>query len=919
MSHVTYAGVALYQPTPQVEFDLVSHLRPNLARLWQNSWGDQSFYTRQHWAMASHFPNHHFELGSLYWPVGASRWSYGHWLVHDHDLDTILAEAIVDGVPVPKILDLETVQAPMYLLPSIPEYVSGDCSVRVLTLVDERFWWWYKNADIEIEQAVTTWDDLIDQVGTALGIEILRDTIPAAYLTPGRDLEARQESLPLLLDAIAYNIGRRVVREQDGTVTLMGIVQSRAREEVNLEEIRMVGGDRLLGVDGAERALILPERVTVRFPRPTSGTYYTVSKALTNVGIPDSDDVIGFDGDKMYHDTLIAKAVTGTPSNDSELQALVTQFAADWYRHQLGKEFVQYREIVDILPHGLMDGITWRVNGEDCSTTVYPPGLNDQVEELCHGGKTIERSDSFCVSGELPHVGEACPQVVAVIPNDLPTEWCVHGQIDPDGHSCLVDTTVFTTIQQGDWCVEGDLQPPGEACLILPPRIAWCVTGEMEEDGTACPSIFIPEVAFEWCVSGDLAHIGEVCPAIQIGIACGLKTSTTGRIMVNTADLVTPNGEPTGLIASCVFSPEVCANLCTMKVYTGCGVTLNELTNQLEVNPYDLTIDPEGAPTGLTNTSSSCTLFVNLGCLLKFGESGINDGKIIVDTRLLIGLESPFDGNRAGGLEAVQFEDDCYYLRTLLGCNLKLGTVGDDAERIFVDAARLAGHGAVGEGGGLSSFIIAGEGQCERLMVNCGCGLEIDGGFAVGIKRESLMGQGLVADNGVSNCGMKVSLGNCLEFDVDNKVKVKVGDDGCLTCDENGLKVKIADGEGLLCEGNGVKINPLDGALGNTLDESGVTTNDYVTVIDTDIHGFWCSGMHNTGGLNGLLVRTTVTDIWGNTSIFGPSAAPGVQTNAGSYGAGFAGTIFPIVHVKIEVRDLIVGNHTTYRVAMSKN
>lgn len=951
MSHVRYAGVTLYQPTPQIELDLYAHLRPQLATIWQhNTWGDQATYARQHWAMASHAPNHPFELGSLYWPVGAARWAYGHWLVNDTDLDTILAATIQNGVPVPQILSLETVEAEMYLLPTIPQYVAGSTKVRVLTLVDERYWWWYKNATIAIDYGNTSWDDLIDEIGTALGKEILRGTVNPAYLTPGVGLEARQDSLPLLLDAVAYNIGRRVVREVDGTVTLMDVDQSRLRESVNLEEVWMVGGPKQLSPDGLERALVLPRRVTVRFPRPKCYAWHSVTATLAGLGLQEGSGITGFDGDKLFHDTLFANSETGTPPNQAVLQALVNQVATDWYRLQLGREFVQYREIVDILPHALMDSITWRANGDDCSTTVYPPSNNDQVEELCHGGKPHPCDEGLCVSGSFNPIGSACPQVVAVAPTSTQI-WCVSGTLSAPGSACPADTGVETVLIQDSWCGFGTLDPSGDACLITPEieLTRWCVSGSLNSMGVAYSAISLvadPDIA--WCVSGSTSWSGLTCPVNIIQIGCGLKYGvTTSTLMVKSLDLVDPIPVgPSGLEVNDGGNPLFCG----IKIKTGCGTTIDATTNELRVNPFDLVIDPDENPTGLSATTSSCTLFVQLGCPLKFGEFD-QDGKIVLDTRLLIGLESPFDGNRANGLEAVPFtitETDCYYLKIATGCHLFI----DNQQFVGLDAYSLIGKDRNDPPNNARAGLIvqpsALEG-CYFLEVNPGCGLIIDEN-KVKVNRGDLLGPGL--KEGTDPCNLTLDIGSCfdlianklqlkiegpclqcdpdvglrllvnpdgcvicdpltgLDVDVDsdagcmecgpNGLKVKVQAGHCIECTDQGLAVQVKEGGGILCDGQGLQIDP-NQAGGNGVivvkQVNGATTPNFVQVFNSASKG-WASLQIANDGPAGLDWRITITTILG--------AAPLVTSglvNSGATSFVIPSTLVAVVsNVAVEVR-----------------
>jgi hypothetical protein len=104
----------------------------------------------------------------------------------------------------------------------------------LLTLVDERFYWWFKSAEIEVTGGTTTWAELYAAIGTALGITITADEVPAAYLKPPTALTSRHDALPVLLDAVASSVGQRVVRRLDGSVLALNSTSSRQVVNANL-------------------------------------------------------------------------------------------------------------------------------------------------------------------------------------------------------------------------------------------------------------------------------------------------------------------------------------------------------------------------------------------------------------------------------------------------------------------------------------------------------------------------------------------------------------------------------------------------------------------------------------------------------------------------------------------------------------
>lgn len=243
-------------------------------------------------------------LNTLYWPTGASRWAYATFLVAEQELEDIRELAYEDDVYTALTLSLDdgtgedeadeshTVETDLFMLPAIPiapqkvTEISGSethensglkkwrlpRSTRTLArtdggpdgtepcyllpLVDERYFWWMRAANITLTEGTTTWATLYSSIATGLGISLTVESVNSAYLKPPAEFQSRYEYLPLLLDAVAHSVGQRVVRKLDGTV----ITQGAAAALTNLESqlaltrevedgnfFRIAGG--LLGLD----------------------------------------------------------------------------------------------------------------------------------------------------------------------------------------------------------------------------------------------------------------------------------------------------------------------------------------------------------------------------------------------------------------------------------------------------------------------------------------------------------------------------------------------------------------------------------------------------------------------------------------------------------------------------------------------
>ncbi len=116
-----------------------------------------------------------------------------------------------------------TVSSLMYMLPPRPlaDHGGGFDGLYLVTLVDERYWFQYSSVTLHLNSS-TSWDNLIVACANALGIFIYYTPIESTYSQPEPDspLWVNEENPAVLLDAIAANLGRVVVRALDGTYTL---------------------------------------------------------------------------------------------------------------------------------------------------------------------------------------------------------------------------------------------------------------------------------------------------------------------------------------------------------------------------------------------------------------------------------------------------------------------------------------------------------------------------------------------------------------------------------------------------------------------------------------------------------------------------------------------------------------------------
>lgn len=340
-------------------------------------------------------------LGSLWWPRDAQQHAVYHGLCCDDDLKVIRAAAYLGGSyrPLPLILDDGSGTGPvttsLYMLPPRPlaQCPGREAQARdlfLLRLVDVRYFWPERAADIAITPGVTTYAALFAAIATGLGITLTVDTISAAYLTPPAELTAHYESLPHLLDAACQQVGHRFVRLLNGTCrtqTATTAAVSLAAQETRWPKV--AGGV----IPAADLPTLPPASVLVAFPTNRDGledgTYYPVTAAVPN----------GHSGTRTFHDAQRATYVGGVLTNTAALAALTTQVATDlagWLR--IARQDQKYAGVIPYTPEGTSESIEWILREGEASTRVQ-------------GGQWFER-----VSPELQSVGAVVP-VVTPPPN----------------------------------------------------------------------------------------------------------------------------------------------------------------------------------------------------------------------------------------------------------------------------------------------------------------------------------------------------------------------------------------------------------------------------------------------------------------------------------------------------------------------
>jgi len=247
---ISYAGVPLGVATPEVAAWVAGNIDP------QDCYCFGPRYTPgvglESMPMSPHLPPGPVHVGRLHWPWGASRFATASYVVSTPDLDAIRAQCYRTSGLTGAALKIEegdggiTVEADMWMLPPRPlAQIGSDPGLWLMSLVDDRWRWWWVASTIGEE---STWADLYDTIGTALGVTITPDTVSDDYLTPPTDLAVNYPALPVLLDAVAGSVGQRITRGFDGTVRAIGHGTARTQWQAAaaLYAGRLLAGGELL-------------------------------------------------------------------------------------------------------------------------------------------------------------------------------------------------------------------------------------------------------------------------------------------------------------------------------------------------------------------------------------------------------------------------------------------------------------------------------------------------------------------------------------------------------------------------------------------------------------------------------------------------------------------------------------------------
>jgi hypothetical protein len=404
---LTYGGVPLALPAPEVLID-------------RAAFGELDGVHRPFWTGLTRDPHdldyapiRTPELNRLYWPRMASRFAVGYFLANEAQMAAIRSQAITGDsrgvIALPFVgsdgngvieTDLYLIgeARPLYQWDTNPDAVASPGeNLYVLTLVDERYWWMSKTAQIAVTSQ-QSWETLYAAIATALGISITVDTIPAAYLSPAQELTSKYHYLPPLLDAVAYSCGQRIIRTLDGSVIAQNASSAQAANTILYNEYagNYTGGgvfrfDRtspfsdLAELVPNDFRMVFPIHLTNETKDPQTacadkcGDVYEVSVTLQSLALPLYSGIQAKSGTKTIQTAGIAWYYDSPRvlQNGTELNALATQFASDWYTWQaIGDQTRIIPSLVEWTGEGANDFVEWQFWPRP-STMVIRDAVND--------------------------------------------------------------------------------------------------------------------------------------------------------------------------------------------------------------------------------------------------------------------------------------------------------------------------------------------------------------------------------------------------------------------------------------------------------------------------------------------------------------------------------------------------------------
>lgn len=410
------------------------------------------------------FGDYEIDIGSLFWPVGASRWSIGLFLATSSQLEGFLeveeAKEPLKGIREltlddPEASDLhlitkkslvmrthpnvedEFLTTDLWMLPPRPlsqvfytseeeqkifkypkDHLNG---LWLITLVDDRYWWWTKRIKKLTTPLCASWKDLL--VGILEECEIPYGDLENPhkdYCFAPKAMRSlvNETNVPVLLDIIGHSINQKICMGYDGKVFTESAENSRLTLDSELETYDKIISGGQFNFDEEilynDVSYLLPE--TFRFD---------TGETFKDVQIEDIEEIPENYVTRLGHVHTFNLTHTGyikktglcsslvPPSGMSDIDYDKKQ--SEDYRKRYIRDWITLRRsnldatlggIVPWVPNACLDAVIFRYTLEDATTQLMREPFTDFSEDIWV--ETLLGGDA-CSEGAI-----ACGQCVGI-------------------------------------------------------------------------------------------------------------------------------------------------------------------------------------------------------------------------------------------------------------------------------------------------------------------------------------------------------------------------------------------------------------------------------------------------------------------------------------------------------------------------
>lgn len=445
------------------------------------------------------------EVGSLYWPTGASRCAFLVGVVDSAGLDAIRTSLSGSAGPAPLLMTSKQSGSsrtfPLFALPFRPlaQKPNSNKQCFLLPLCDQR--WFLREKTGSITSTPGSWSALLANLASQLGITLTTDTIHADYGVPSARWLLNEKPLAPVLDAVCNVIGHRLVANLDGTFSTVTAQTASASQTLLVANRSKLAGGQLVQADLIRSA---PAAVKVVFRDQSGGSPHTVTTTLGSLSLPAYGAATGVSG---FTHTIIADLVYDG-SNAAACNAYATEAAIDHYLWRLTDLDVTYPAVAEWAPTGAEDRIIWKYFNDRILTRV----VRAPFQSMLGGATTISTDTDVTFGCNLTvDAGEVSVDVESLAGDGL----SVNSDDDCDklqvNYGCGLELGDDGELQVDGGTLAGDGLTGSDDCTL---NVA---TGcGLTIDGDGAVALDLSAVAFD-----GLYWNSEIC-ALGVNFGCGL-------------------------------------------------------------------------------------------------------------------------------------------------------------------------------------------------------------------------------------------------------------------------------------------------------------------------------------------------------------------------------------------------------------